>query len=256
MRYLICDQLVGGRPIREAIHACDFKVASADQYAALLALEEVHVSLLRWWLWNEANWRVMSEALASIQKEFDEATDARLAALEGQARTAYDSRVADLAQKGFGPDLAARIARTSLMRDAFAVMAAARESNIALTTAAANYLRAGNSLELDTFSDVLSTQLPANTWERRFHVSLEREAANVRQRATGKLANDAALPERSVERVVRIGDALRMVRSLGAGGLVPLFLILEDYRALLNDEPGPAATSRGGIPLPRGSVKG
>ncbi len=256
VRYLICDQLVGGRPIREAIHACDFKVASADQYAALLALEEVHVSLLRWWLWNEANWRVMSEALASIQKEFDEATDARLAALEGQARTAYDSRVADLAQKGFGPDLAARIARTSLMRDAFAVMAAARESNIALTTAAANYLRAGNSLELDTFSDVLSTQLPANTWERRFHVSLEREAANVRQRATGKLANDAALPERSVERVVRIGDALRMVRSLGAGGLVPLFLILEDYRALLNDEPGPAATSRGGIPLPRGSVKG
>ena len=47
-----------------------------------------------------------------------------------------------------------------------------------------------------------------------------------------------------------------MVRSLGSGGLVPLFLILEDYRALLLDEPGPNPGSRAGIPLPRGSVKG
>ena len=41
VRYLICDELVGGRALREAIHGCDYAVAAGDQYAALLALEEV-----------------------------------------------------------------------------------------------------------------------------------------------------------------------------------------------------------------------
>ncbi|MBM4357206.1 MAG: NAD-glutamate dehydrogenase [Deltaproteobacteria bacterium] len=254
VRYLICDELVGGRALREAIHGWDLVVPSAEQYAALIAIEDTLVALLRWWLWNESAWRLMSDGVKALQREFDEATDALLDGLEGAHRTAYDARVAELAQKGFAPTLAGRIARTGLMRDAFAVLAAARDGSVPVTNAAANYLRAGQSLELDTFHEVLATQLPANTWERRFLVSLEREAASVRQAATRKLATDASLPERNFERVVRIGDALRMVRQLGAGGLVPLFLILEDYRALLNDEPIPATGSRTGIPAGRVSM--
>lgn len=254
IRYFICDELVGGRALREAIHACDYRVASAEQYAALIGLEEVLHALLRWSLWNEATFKLGSEYVAALRHEFDDATDALLAALEGPARTSYAAREAELTQKGFGHELAQRMARNSLMRDAFAVMAAAKESHVALTTAAANYLRAGHSLELDTFNEVLAIQLPTNTWERRFYVSLEREASAVRQRATAKLAIDASLPERNFDRVTRIGDGLQLVRSLGVGGLVPLFLLLEDYRALLSDEPGPVANSRSGIPLPRSSV--
>jgi hypothetical protein len=37
---------------------------------------------------------------------------------------------------------------------------------------------------------------------------------------------------------------------------VPLFLILEDYRALLNEEPIPATGSRSGIPAARISAQG
>ena len=46
-------------------------------------------------------------------------------------------------------------------------------------------------------------------------------------------ARVAALIERNRERIDRIGDALGTVKQLGAHGLVPLFLILEDYRALV-----------------------
>ena len=67
-------------------------------------------------------------------------------------------------------------------------------------------------------------------WERRFLTSLERESAAIRQRAVGKLAANPQLPEQQKEWLDRIGDSLRMVKQLGAHGLVPLFLILEDYR--------------------------
>jgi glutamate dehydrogenase len=151
VRYLICDELLGGRALRAAVHGCDLVVPSADQYAALIAIEDALVGLLRWWLWNESTWRLMSDGVAALQKDFDGATDALLDALEGTHRAAYDARVSDLAQKGFGPELAAKLARTSLTRDAFAVLAAARDENIPVTNAAANYLRAGQTLELDTF---------------------------------------------------------------------------------------------------------
>ena len=37
-----------GRTFRAAVHGLDYKIAAADQYAALLAFEEVHRNLLRW----------------------------------------------------------------------------------------------------------------------------------------------------------------------------------------------------------------
>jgi hypothetical protein len=55
----------------------------------------------------------------------------------------------------------------------------------------------------------------------------------VRREAAVKLAAGPELIERNRERIDRIGDALGTVKQLGAHGLVPLFLILEDYRALL-----------------------
>ena len=100
--------------------------------------------------------------------------------------------------------------------------------------AAAAFHRVGRELHVDAFDELLAAQVPANGWERRFLISLEREAAAVRQQLAGKLAaGGAELIERNRERIDRIGDALGTVKQLGAHGLVPLFLILEDYRALV-----------------------
>jgi hypothetical protein len=101
-----------------------------------------------------------------------------------------------------------------------------------LDKAAGAFHRVGRELHVDAFDELLAAQIPANPWERRFYASLEREAAAVRQRMAGKLAAEPDLIERNRERIDRIGDALGTVKQLGAHGLVPLFLILEDYRAI------------------------
>jgi glutamate dehydrogenase len=254
VRYFVCDELIGGRDLRAAIHGSDYRVAAADQYDALLALEEVHRRLLRWWIWNDASWRLAPEQVSTVRAELDAAA-AALRDIDGPGRAAREAREAELTQKGFDAALAAKLSRATSMRDVFPVMAAAREAERDLTAAARAYDRSGNALFLDAFDEVLATQVPANVWERRFTISLEREAAAVRQRAAVKLASDKAdaFLERRAERSERIGDSLRIVRKSGEKGLVPLYLILEDYRALLADEPPPLSTR---VPPPSGSRAG
>ena len=56
----------------------------------------------------------------------------------------------------------------------------------------------------------------------------------MRHRAIAKLASaGAGFADLHRDAIAKIADALRMVRQSGTHGLVPLFLILEDYRALL-----------------------
>ena len=110
------------------------------------------------------------------------------------------------------------------------MLAAAKSAKLPLADAAPLFHKAGKQLHLDVVEDVLLGQLPSNVWERRFLTSLERESASIRQRAVGKLASNPHLAEQQKEWLDRIGDSLRMVKQLGAHGLVPLFLILEDYR--------------------------
>jgi NAD-specific glutamate dehydrogenase len=136
-------------------------------------------------------------------------------------------------QRGFPAEVAATLARGPLLREAFALLATAAGGKLKLDRAAAAFHRVGRELHLDAFDEVLAAQLPANAWERRFLASVEREAQAVRQQAAARLAAEPDLIERNRERVDRIGDALGTVKQLGAHGLVPLFLILEDYRALL-----------------------
>jgi NAD-specific glutamate dehydrogenase len=135
-------------------------------------------------------------------------------------------------QRGFSAGVAATLARGPLLREAFALLATVAGGKLKPDQAAAAFHRVGRELHVDAFDELLAAQVPANSWERRFQVSLEREAAAVRQAAAGKLAADPELIERNRERVDRIGDSLGTVKQLGAHGLVPLFLILEDYRAL------------------------
>jgi glutamate dehydrogenase len=248
VRYFVCDELVGGRAIRAAVHACDGKVAAADQYAALLSLEEVHKSLLRWWIWNETRWQLPLDKVSATRPQLEAATAALAAALDGRARAAHEAREQELIGKGFEPELAKTLARSSLSRDAFAILAA-RDAGIELSQAAALYYRAGRALHLDAFNEILAAQVPANSWERRFFISLEREAAAVRQQAVAKLAALGDFTERHAEKIHRVGDALRTVRQSGAHGLVPLFLILEDYRAVLADDAA-APSRRASTPAP------
>src|SRR5690606_38935803 len=56
VRYFVIDEMLGGRAFRAAVHAADHHVPAADQYTALIAFEEIHRSLLRWWNGNESTW--------------------------------------------------------------------------------------------------------------------------------------------------------------------------------------------------------
>jgi glutamate dehydrogenase len=230
VRYFICDELLGGRQFRAAVHALDYKVAAQDQYAALLAFEDIHRSLLRWWAWNESTWKLTPEDVANTKPELDAALSALLASLDESSRMAYEARESDLVIRGFGQDVATTLARAPLLHNAFALLAAAKSTRLALGVAAPLFLRAGKLLQLDAFDEILTSQVPANTWERRFHTSLEREASVIRQRAVGKLATDKDFADKHREWIDRIGDSLGMVKQLGQHGLVPLYLILEDYR--------------------------
>ncbi len=139
-------------------------------------------------------------------------------------------RAQELVHRGFDNDAATTLAHAPLLRETFALLAAAKAAKLALADAAPLFHRAGRTLHLDTVEEVLVGQIPSNVWERRFLTSLERESAAIRQRAVGKLAANPQLPEQHKDWLDRIGDSLRMVKQLGAHGLVPLFLILEDYR--------------------------
>jgi glutamate dehydrogenase len=230
VRYFICDELLDGRQFRAAVHALDYKVAAQDQYAALLAFEEVHRALLRWWIWNEQTFKLTPEDVAKTKPEFDAAVAAMLASLDENAKAAFDARESDLVIRGFTPDVAGVLARVPLLQNAFALLTSAKSAKLALGAAAPLYLRAGRQLQLDMFDEILSTQVPANAWERRFGASLEREASVVRQRAVGKLATEKDFVENRREWADRIVDSLGMVKQLGQHALVPLYLILEDYR--------------------------
>ena len=233
VRYFTVDELLGGQRIRAAIHAGDGKIAAADQYAALMAFEDIHRALLRWWTWNEAAWKLGPDDVARTKPQFDAAAAALVGALEGPSRAAYDVREQDLLQRGFPAEVAAALARGPLLREAFSLLAAVAGGKLKPDRAAAAFHRVGRELHVDAFDDLLAAQVPANGWERRFLISLEREAAAVRQQLASKLAaGGTELIEHNRERIDRIGDALGTVKQLGAHGLVPLFLILEDYRAV------------------------
>ena len=232
VRYFMIDELLGGRAVRAAIHAADYKVAAADQYAALLAFEEVHRSLLRWWIWNETSWKLAADDVAKAKPRFEAAAEALVAALEPAHKLTYEARAQDLLMRGFAPDVATTLARGPMLREAFALLATVQNTKTTIDSAAPALHRVGRELHVDTFDEILATQVPANPWERRFFASIEREASSVRQLAISRIAAGPDFVDRNREKIDRIADGLSAVRQLGAHGLVPLFLILEDYRSL------------------------
>ena len=230
VRYFVCDELIGGRALRKAIHACDYTMPTSDQYAALLAVEEVNRALLRWWVWNDRTWTVSPDDVGKLQPQFDAAGAALVAALDGPAKAALAAREQELITRGFPPALAEKLARMALLGDGFAVLHVAHDTKLALTAVARLFHRVGRELYVDTFDEMLAAQVPANGWERRFLSSLERESAAIRQLGMTKLAGDPSYVERHRDRIAQIADSLRMVKQFGGHGLVPMYLILEDYR--------------------------
>ncbi len=231
VRYFIIDELLDGRAFRAAVHGADYRIPSADQYAALMAFEEVHRKLLRWWSWNESSWKLGPDEVDKLKPKFEAATSALIAAFDSTEKAAYDARISELVQKGFSAEVATTLARAPMAREAFALLAAVRDIKGNLDSAAPAYHRVGKDLHVDAFEEILAAQVPTNVWERRFHATLEREAASVRHRAVGRLGEKDFI-EKHREQLDRISDALTMVRQLGGHGLIPLSLILEEYRAL------------------------
>ena len=121
-----------------------------------------------------------------------------------------------------------------LLGNVFATIAASRESRQPLPKAAQIAYKVGRDLHIDAFEGILAAQVPANLWERRFQLAIERDVSYVRAKAIGKLAASPEFVEQHARTIAdKLGDALRMVRQSASHGLVPLFLILEDYRAML-----------------------
>ena len=235
VRYFMIDELLGGRKLRAAIHAARLQdrgggpVRRAARVrggpplpAALVELERGDVASSR------------PRTSAKTKPQFDGGRGgAGRPRSTGWRALAYEAREQDLVQRGFSPEVATTLARgAAAPRGVRAARRRARRQGRRSTGRRAAFHRVGRELHVDAFDEILATQIPANSWERRFFASLEREAAAVRQRRSAKLAGEPELVERNRERIDRIGDALGMVKQLGAHGLVPLFLILEDYRAL------------------------
>ncbi|CAN5838807.1 NAD-glutamate dehydrogenase [soil metagenome] len=231
-RYFIIDELLGGQGFRASVHGADYRIPAADQYMALMAFEEIHRSLLRWWSWNESTWKLGADEVSKLKPKFEQAADALLKALDPHARVAYETRLQELVQRGFSMEIASTLARAPMLRAAFAVLATTRDTKATTETAAPAFHTIGKDLFVDAFEAILESQVPANVWERRFHATLEREAAAVRQRAVGRLIGSPDFIEKNRDRIDKIGDGLTMVRQLGGHGLIPLSLILEEYRAL------------------------
>jgi len=233
VRYFICDELLGGRALRAAIHAADGKVPALEQYAALMALEDTLRHLMRWWSWNEKSWKIAPEDVAKLKAEVDAASTALIGGLEGATKLARETREVELVAKGFEPALAAQLSRTPLLRDVFAVIASSRDAKLALPKTAPVHYRVGRDLHTDAFDTILASQLPANAWERRFQLAIERDVSYVRAKAVGTLAAQPDFIDKHREAADKLGEALHTVKQSATNGLVPLFLILEDYRALL-----------------------
>jgi len=231
IRYFVCDELIGGRALRAAIHGCDYKVAAADQYAALMALEEVNRALLRWWIWNDATWKLSPDEVAATRAQFEAVATALLAGQDAGAKAAAAAAEQDLVSRHFPAPLAAALVRVNLYRHGFAVLAAARDARLSVAQVAPLFQRVGRELHVDTFDEQLALQVPANSWERRFLSSVERGVADIRQLGVSKLAADPAYIEKHREPIERIADSLRMVKRFGGHGLIPMYLILDDYRA-------------------------
>ena len=231
IRYFVCDELIGGRALRAAIHACDYTVAAADQYAALLALEEVNRALLRWWIWNDATWKLSPDDVAATRAQFEAVATALVAGFDPGAKAATAAREQELLGRSFPAPLAAALVRVDLYRHGFAVLAAARDARLSVAQVAPLFQRVGRELHVDTFDEQLALQVPANSWERRFLSSVERGVADIRQLGVSKLAADPAYIEKHREPIERIADSLRMVKRFGGHGLIPMYLILDDYRA-------------------------
>jgi glutamate dehydrogenase len=230
VRYFVCDELIGGRALRAAIHACDYTMPAEAQYEALLAVEEVNRALLRWWIWNDRTWKLSPDDVGKLRPEFEDAGRALLASLDPAGKAALAAREQALIAGGFAPALAAQLTRVGLLGDAFAVLHSARQHQLPLATVARLYQRVGRELHVDVFDELLAAQVPANGWERRFHASLERESAAIRQLGVTKLASEVGYVDRCRDRINAIADSLRMVKQFGGHGLVPMYLILEDYR--------------------------
>ena len=231
IRYFVCDELIGGRALRAAIHGCDYTVAAADQYAALMAVEEVNRSLLRWWIWNDATWKLSPDDVAATRQQFEAVATALVAGLDASARAAAAAHEQDLVHRHFPAPLAAALTRVNLYRHGFAVLAAARDARLSVAQVAPMFQRVGRELHVDTFDEQLALQVPANSWERRFLSSVERGVAEIRQLGVSKLAADPAYIEKHREPIERIADSLRMVKRFGGHGLIPMYLILDDFRA-------------------------
>ncbi len=237
VRYFICDDLLGGASLREATHALDNQVASADQYDALITQEDTLRGLVRWWAWNENSWQLSTEQVDGIRADFDLAAAALFDGLPEVDKQPILKRERALERRQFDKALATRIARLPLLRSAFLLLAASQEAEQPIATMAGRYYQAGHTLHLDLASRILTDQPPGNLWDQRFHRILERNVAALRRRFICRYDDTSfeKLASQQVEHIERIGQSLQAVETAGERGRVPLFLIMDDLEGLLGD---------------------
>ncbi len=240
VRYFICDDLLRGQQLRKDVHGLDNAVSAPDQYEALMELEQAIEQLARWWGWNDKRWSLKTDDVAALRGDFEQTLELLVAGLSGHSRAALTERETTLVvDRGFDEALAGRIARLSLLRNAFEVIAFSRGSGLPIESAVEGLYRLGEMLHLDRVDELLAAQAASNAWERRFQMILEREISELRSKLLRVVYGDGITLDQFASehcgRIDDIGNSLQWLTQAGHvhHGQIPMFIILDDYKGLL-----------------------
>ncbi|MGE0431500.1 MAG: NAD-glutamate dehydrogenase domain-containing protein, partial [Planctomycetota bacterium] len=238
LRYVKCNELLEADALRAAIHKLDNVVAAANQYQALMEVEDTIRALVRWWDWNQDTWRLSSDAVEAMKPDFAQATSGLINGLPPAAAAALQARTDELVARGFPAALAARIAALPMMKHCFLAVAVSRQKEKPIETVAQSILAIGDALSLGDIDAILAASPRESSWENRFHSILEREAAALRRDLTLRVfsSSDAdplgALTRTHADRLRHIGDGVQAVRTM-RNSQVPLFILFDEYRPLI-----------------------
>lgn len=236
LRYFVCDALLDGPRFRAAVHGLDGQVEASEQYRALMELEATLRALVRWWSWNEDTFQVSPDA--QTRSGFDEAVAGLIAHLDVETRARLSAHKTALMGKGFKDDLAERIATLPLIQNTFLIIDAQRQTARSCDDVARIFHELGEGLFFRWVNRLLEEQPPRDIWETHFHRRLSREIFSLREVVIKHVfdTHGGSVPaflEHHEEGVAHIADTIHMITNSPTTALIPIFVLLEDYRRLL-----------------------
>jgi glutamate dehydrogenase len=193
----------------------------ADALAGLLlAARGLQARATRWLLLNRALPIDVAATVEDLGTAVHTMASLLPELLPGEARQAFDDRVAAWAQEGVPEPIARRGAGMEPLAAAFDVADAAQATRTPIERAAGVYELLGEELALDWLHDIVTARGRNNRWEIQARTSLREDLYAARRRLT--------------EQVLRSGDA-EDPRALVDSWLAQRAAAVQPYRRLVDD---------------------